>query len=146
MSKSTQNDDTTFYIVDEELALLTPENKKAWAGQLKKETLTAYETPEQLDARMKSVNYDKYPELRAQIDAFAREVQSGKMPTLSFSNFPEEAIDSFLFSIGASGISAFIDLYLRQKEVVESTGAMEAVAALSRARHKILEKNQAVFA
>ncbi len=142
---ATQNDDT-FYIVDEELALLTPAAKKAWENRLKKETLTAYETPAQIDARMKAVNYAQYPELQKQIDGYVSAIKAGKAPKLEFNNFPEEAVGSFLFSIGASGMSFYIHLYLQDKKTQENAEVMEAVAALSRARHTMLQKNEAVFA
>ena len=137
--------DKTFYIVAEELALLPPEVKKAWRSRMQKESLTAYETPEQIDARMSSASYEKYPALQQQINGYVAAFKRGESPVVTFTDFPEEAVDTFLFSIGASGISMLIDLYLRQQSVLESPNMMESVAALSRARHKILEKNQLVF-
>ncbi len=145
MPKSTQNDDTTFYIVDEELALLLPATRKAWENKLKRETITAYETPPQISARMKAVSYKRFPELQEKIDQYVADMQKGKATDFSLEDFPEEAVDSFLYSIGASGISAFIDMYLRSPDAQGNAEIMEAVAALSRARHTILEKNAAVF-
>ena len=118
----------------------------AWAKRIKKETLTAYETPAQIDARMKAVNYSKYPKLKAKIDGYVADIKAGKKPDVSFEDFPEEAIGSFLYSIGASGISFYLHLYLSDKTVYQNNDVMESIAALSRARHRILEKNQAVFA
>ena len=138
--------DTTFYLVDEELALLTPASKEKWAKDIKKETLTAYETPQQIDARMKAVNYSQYPELQKKIDGYVADIKAGKQPDVSFEDFPEEAMGSFLFSIGASGISFYIDIYLREPATQESDEIMNTIASLSRVRHQILEKNQAVFA
>ena len=145
MPTDPQND-TTFYIVDEELALLPAHIRTKWANRLQKETLTAYETPEQIDARMKSVNYAQYPNLKKKIDLYAGEIKAGRTPEMSFEDFPEEALGSFLYSIGASGISFYIHVYLSDKDLCESEELLEAVAALSRTRHRILEKNAAVFA
>lgn len=145
MAKGAQ-DDSTVYLVKEEMTLLSPALKKQWEKSLKPEALTAYETPEQIDARMKAVNYSKYPKLQKKIDACLAAMQEGKQTEMSFEDFPEEAISSFLYSIGASGISAYIDLFLSSKKMQGSDAAMQGVAALSRARHRILEKNQAVFA
>jgi hypothetical protein len=145
MTTGGQND-VSFYIVDEELALLSPAAKQSWSSRIKKEALTAYETPAQIDARMKAVNYRKYPGLQKEIDGYVDQFKSGSAPAhITFTNFPEEAIDTFLFSIGASGISALIHVYLSQPILQNDEQTMEAVAALSRARHAILEKNSAVF-
>lgn len=146
MPKGAKQDDNTFYIVDEEMARLTPAAKKAWEKRMKKETLTAYETPEQIDARMKAVTYDKFPEFKKKLQKHMDALKAGKPSPVSMDDFPPEAMSSFLYSIGASGISFYIDMFLRAPEIQNNAEAMEALAALSRARHKILEKNAAVFA
>lgn len=146
MPKSTKRDDTTFYIADEELARLSPAAKKAWAKRLKKETFTAYETPQQIDARMKAVTYDKFPAFKKKLQQHMDALKAGKPSPVTMDDFPQEAMGSFLYSIGASGISFYIDMFLRAPEIQNNAEAMEALAALSRARHKILEKNAAVFA
>lgn len=145
MSENTQ-DDSAIYLVEEELALLTSAAKKNWEKFIKMETFTAYETPAQIDARMRAVSYKKYPAVQNKIDAYIADMKAGKQVELSFDDFPEEALSSFLFSIGASGISALIDLYLHDPTVQDHPEIMEGIAALTRARHGILEKNEAVFA
>ena len=138
--------DSTIYLVQEELALLTPASKKKWEKSIVMETLTAYETPEQIDARMRAVNYSKYPKVQKVIDACLLSFKQGNQPDFSLESFPREAINSFLYSIGASGISAYIDMFLRSKSAQENPETMDGIADLTRARHAILEKNQAVFA
>src|SRR5437870_2282229 len=108
----THMDSALFYIVDEELALLPENVRRTWEARLVKETLTAYETPQQIDARMSAVNYKKFPGLQKKIEQYAKDFSAGNASNVSFEDFPEEALGSFLFSIGASGISAYIALYL----------------------------------
>ena len=146
MPKGAQKADNAFYLVDEEIKLLPPAVKKALSKRIKKELCTAYETPQQIDARMKAVSYKKFPKLQKKIDGYVAEIKAGKKPNMDFSDFPEEAIGTFLFSIGASGISFYIAIFISDPSFGTDKELIEAVAALSRSRHRILEKNEKVFA
>ncbi len=146
MPKGTQKDDNTFYLAEDELPLLNQALRKGLGKRVKKEALTAYETAEQIGARMQAASYQKFPAVQKKIDHYKAEIKAGKKVDLSFEDFPEEAIDTFLFSIGASGITFYMAAFMQSPSFAENKELVEAVAALSRARHDILAKNQKVFA
>lgn len=141
--------DAVLYLNAAEMALfktLPASVQSAWVSRVKEEILTAYETPQQMEARMKAVNYDKYPEAKALIEQCAQQMKAGKAPDVSMANFPEQAIDAFLFALGASGISFLMESLMQDPKVAENAEAMAGIAALSRVRHETLDANQKVFA
>jgi hypothetical protein len=89
----------------------------AWKDKLRTETITAYETPEELKTRMLESEFEG----------------------LNVSDVPLEALPSFLFTIGASGVEALIALLLQQKDLTDQD--MHGIASLSRTRHRLLEMN-----
>ncbi len=141
--------DQTLFLNAEEMAVfrkMPVAVQSAWKSHVKSETLTSYETSEQMDARMRAVNYDKYPKAKAIIDACFEQMKAGKTPNVSMEDFPENALDAFLFALGASGISFLMESLMCDPKVVVNTEAMEGIAALSRVRHDTLDANQKVFA
>ncbi len=141
--------DTTLFLTKEEKTLFSqfPASvQDAWKGRITEETGSAYETPEQMDARMHAVNYDKYPKAKEIIETIKMSIREGKTPQVSFADFPDGAIDSFLFSLGASGISFLMESMLRMPEQTSTKDGMDGLMVLSCVRHETLESNAKVFA
>ena len=74
------------------------------------------------------------------LEKAVQQLSEGKgIDSVSLDDFPEDAVPSFLYSIGACGTSALIEMILQKKGLTDED--MEGVAALSRARHRILQIN-----
>ena len=134
----------TFYVTPIErklLGTLPAELTTSWEGHIEEETQTSYETQEQLTERAASVTFDAYPAAKAVADRCAKALEAGEgIDALSLKGFPEEAMPSLLYMIGACGIEALIELSLADASRL-TPKAMEAIAAMSRARHHILADN-----
>ncbi len=129
---------TKVLLTNEEQALLKklPPNAQAlFKGRVESETLDSFETEEELAERLSKTSYDQYPEVKGMIDKL---LTSGNIDDLDFEKLSDGALDVLLFSIGACGISALIEISL-QDEV--SKDAVEAIATLSAARHRVLTVN-----
>ena len=112
--------------------------KGAWEGKLAEETLDAYETPEQLAVRL-SV-FDDQPEVKRAVDAVFAALKDGASPdAVELPDMPEEVVPRVLFALGAGGMSALLQILLRSA----TADSLEGIAALSQARHLLLEQNAA---
>lgn len=125
---------------EEFFANLPQDIQKKWATLVRDETLDAYETAEELQKRMKeSTMLQEHPELQAFFEKMSQQLASGKqVEQLSLDDMPEDAIPAFLYDVGASGVSVFIQMALQSDPQPED---MDGIAALSRARHHILQIN-----
>jgi hypothetical protein len=130
---------TKVLLTKEEQALLTklsPNVQALFSGRVESETLESYESEEELVERLSKASYDKYPEVKAMLEKFTK---SGDVNDFSFDTLSDGALDVLLFSIGACGISALIEISLQSDSLDKD--AAEALATLSVARHRVLTVN-----
>ncbi len=131
----------TFFLTADERRLfhaLPREVRTPWEESLIDEVLTAYETPADLRSRRQSMPFNRYPELKNLIEKIDASVPADE---LSFDALPAEAVPLLLAAIGAAGVSAVIEALLKDDTAIRSSDDLEGVAALSRARHQMLEDN-----
>lgn len=136
--------DTFFHLTAEErqkiFERVPAKLKSAWEKKVLEETIDAYETPEELKRRMETPAFDKYPEAKAFAEKVAKKMEAGgSIDDVPFSDFPKEAIPTLLYNLGACGVTALMELAFQQPELDEDV--LEDMAALSRARHRILQIN-----
>jgi predicted AlkP superfamily pyrophosphatase or phosphodiesterase len=129
---------TKVLLTKEEQALLkklAPNVQALFKDRVEAESLTSFETEEELVERMSKASYEQYPEVKTMMEKL---VQSGDMTDLNLEKLSDGALDVLLFTIGACGISALIELSLQ-----DSVGKddVEALATLSLARHRVLTVN-----
>ncbi len=130
---------TKMMLTKEEQALVSklPANLQAmFDGKWEAETLTSFETEDELVERMTTASYDDFPEVKKMVEVCA---QSGKMEDMAFDKMSDGALNIFLYSIGACGVSAIIETSL-QSEQLDADG-VAAISMLSMARHKLLTMN-----
>lgn len=118
------------------LTKLSPDVQALFKGRVESETLDSYESEEELVERLTKSSYEKYPEVKTMLQKF---LDSGDVNDFSFDDLSDGALDVLLFSIGACGISALIEISL-QSDILDQEGA-EAVATLATARHRVLTVN-----
>lgn len=130
---------TKVLLTKEEQALLTklaPNVQALFKDRIESEVLESYESEEELVDRLSKTSYDKYPEVKAMLDKL---MTSGNLEEFDLEAMPDGALDVLLFSIGACGISALVELSLQDTEL--DADAAEAIAALTKARHRVLTVN-----
>ncbi|HRH93515.1 MAG TPA: hypothetical protein PKV72_03200 [Candidatus Peribacteria bacterium] len=130
---------TKVLLTKEEQALLTklaPNVQALFKDRVESEVLDSYESEEELVDRLSKTSYDKYPEVKAMLDKL---MTSGNLDDFDMEAMPDGALDVLLFSIGACGISALVELSLQDTEL--DADAAEAIAALTKARHRVLTVN-----
>jgi hypothetical protein len=115
----------------------------AWKDRLREETLESYEPPEELRQRAKESAFSDHPGVKAMFEKMAKHMEEGKpgnpFDAIALDDFPEDAMPSFLFMIGACGTEFFIESLLREPGLTDED--MTNIAALSRARHQMLQMN-----
>ncbi len=138
-----------------DLLFLTPEERdrlfsklpkalqSAWKDKLREETITTYETPSELQLRIRESKFVDHAGIKALMDKMISHIEQGKKGSpidhVSMKDLPEDALPAFFFTIGACGTEAFLDLLLQDKDLSEED--MDAVASLSRTRHRLLQMN-----
>lgn len=131
---------TKVLLTKEEQALLkklAPNVQALFKDRVEAESLTSFETEEELVERMSKASYEQYPEVKTMMEKFA---VTGNPEDLSFDKLSDGALDVLLFSIGACGISALIEISL-QEQVTQDE--VDVIATLSAARHRVLTVNSA---
>jgi hypothetical protein len=135
--------DLLFLTVDEReklFAKLPQTVQDAWQAGLRTETIDAYEPPEELQRRMREGTFADRPDVKAMFDALVGMLGKNAAPgDLPMDEFPEDALPSFLYTIGACGTEALIEQLLQAESVTQED--MQGIASLSRARHRLLEIN-----
>lgn len=135
--------DTPLYLTADEKTLfdaLPKDVRQSWEGRVAVENLTNYETKEQLMERMKTADYSKYPEVKTFIGKLTSNMISGKPLTeFNFDDFPNEALPLFLYTLGATGMTALMNLSLQ--EAALTPDGLEGTALLSAARRNLLASN-----
>ena len=131
----------TVYLTQEEQELLQKQPKGVqdlFKGRMKPEILTSYETEDELVERMSKANYDRYPEVKQIVEKFGK---SGSVEDVALDTLSDGALDVLLFSIGACGICAILETSLQQSDIDIDADAVDAFAALTAARQRILKVN-----
>ena len=129
----------TLYLTADEQKLfdaLSEELKEGW--ELVDEVQDSYESPKVIAMRAGMASFDVYPEL----EDLAKKVQEGEdISKLSILNIPEQALGEFAFTIGAKGLSAFIEHLSKE---IQSNEDILGLAVLTLLRHEILETNASI--
>ena len=105
-------------------------------GRFEEETLTSFESEDELVRRMASADYSSYPEVKQIMEQFGK---TGALEDVALDKLSEGALEMLLYSIGACGICAVAELMLQMDEIDRDT--VEALAVLTTVRHRILQKN-----
>lgn len=138
----------TIYLTKEEKEIfdsLPAGSKNRWLDRVQRETIDAYETPEELERRMIGARYERFPQVRRIVDDMIHASAEGKsINDVSVEDFPDEAVPTFLYGIGALGMSAIIKAQLQ--EVRLNDALLETIGALSRSRHLVLKSNAMLVA
>lgn len=130
--------DHLLYLAPIELMLfdeLSDELKVLWKENVRMETISAFESAEELERRAKDGGYDDSPKMQACV----QKLKEGKMDDSFFDDFPEDQYGNLLYNLGASGISALMFMALHRDNLTKED--IESLATLSRARHRILQVN-----
>jgi hypothetical protein len=100
------------------------------------EASTAFETDEQIAMRYHIATFQNEPA----VAALAEKVAEGTdIATLTLDEIPESILPDFYFTIGARGVSAFLESVLATAKTEEDA---QALAEFSRIRHELLINNQ----
>lgn len=112
---------------------LDPALKEGWT--VVDETLDCYETERQIAMRCRLADFTPYP----QVAQFVERVAGGESPgNLSLNDLPDDVQKELYFTMGARGVNAMMQGLL---SVITNDDEVAALAALSAARHKLLEIN-----
>lgn len=114
-----------------------------WEKNIRPETIDAYETPKELQLRLQESKFAQHPGVKAMFNKMVTHMESGKdgdpFEAVQMEDFPADALPSLLFTIGAAGTEAFIQMLLGDDHLTEDD--MESIASLTRARHRMLQLN-----
>lgn len=108
------------------------------------ESLTSFETPEQTRYRFEHSACGAtsgFASVRTQLKTSMTDSQSLK--TIDFSFLSPQELQKFFSMIGATGVTAFMELGLK---TCVSSDDLRAIAELSNVRHGLLLSNQEFFA
>ncbi len=138
-----------------EFLFLTPEERTrlfetlpdalrdAWKSRVREETITVYESPEELQTRMRESKFADHAGIKGLFDKMVAHIESDQktdaFDAIQMEDFPTDALPSFLFTIGACGVEAFMEMLLQEKNL--SAEDLESIASLSRTRHRLLQMN-----
>lgn len=135
--------DTVLYLTQEEIdnifEKLPAKIQKTWKKRLQVETIDAYETEQELTARLNKTKYDDIPGMEAFAKHAVTALSSDDVESASPAGIPEAAYPRFFYSIGACGMSAMLEIAMQDPKI--SNEIMETVAGMSFVRHIILEAN-----
>lgn len=129
----------TLYLTNTERQLydkLPADLKKAWGGEVSEEQGTAWETEEELDARIVTFAEEAAPEVREIARTFRQKIVRKEMDNWSADEIPASLLPTLLFVMGARGLSAMISGALQSSDF-----ALDVLSALSEARHMLLKNN-----
>jgi hypothetical protein len=114
--------------------------RKSWELSLKEETIDAYETAQELEKRGEEVARDPdaaQPEFARMLNAH---LESGKgLDDVPIADIPPNILYDGFYQMGASGLSAFIQLSLQDADIEDQD--MIGIATLTLVRHHVLEAN-----
>ncbi|HRH94141.1 MAG TPA: hypothetical protein PKV72_06460 [Candidatus Peribacteria bacterium] len=131
----------TLYLTPFEQKLVRSDLLKEWKWTLGTETLQSYETPEELDQRMKLLSRGNNAELEKLAKKITAKLDLGQeLDKLMPEDVSDEAFTMLLFGIGALGMTALIEILGRD---AKSQDDLFNMAALTAARHALLEANTA---
>jgi hypothetical protein len=140
--------DVTLYLTKEEVdnvfTKLPAKAQSSWKPRLTVESLTTFETEDELQRRMSSVRTDDIPGIKEFVESFITMVQKKDLTNLSLNDVPEVAILRHFYAIGACGMSALIEVALQDPELDDD--AVFAIADFSVIRHAILQANASASA
>ena len=126
------------YLTSEEMALakkkISADLLKKW--ELKAEHIDAFESADELKKRMKEADFDKFPGVKEFVAHLATQTDMSK---ISFDKFPEEAVPTLMYVMGASGLSYLIAHTLQEEELDDD--GLKNLALITSSRHKILMTN-----
>jgi hypothetical protein len=127
--------DTTLYLTATEKKVfdaLGSELRDGW--KVVPEKLSCYESLRQISMRFGMADFAAYPELKA----IAAAMKEEKPVKFSLKDIPDAAMQELCFTIGARGMNALMQTLVSE---LKSDEDIEALAALSAFRHKLLEIN-----
>lgn len=131
----------TLYLTPFEQKLVRSDLLQEWKWTLASETLQSYESPEELDQRMKLLSRGNNAELEKLSKKITAKLDLGEeLGKLMPEDVSDEALTMLLFGIGALGMTALIEILGRD---AKSQDDLFNMAALTAARHALLEANTA---
>lgn len=123
-------------LAEQSLYNLLPDSlKEGWS--VKEETLSSYESERQIVMRHRLADFTAYPQVAVMVE---RIVNGESFENFSISDLPDTIQNELYFMIGARGVNALMQTLLSEITTDED---VVALAALSAARHKLLEINSA---
>ncbi len=106
------------------------------------ETTDAYETPADLDSRMRILAQGEYPEIKKLADHVVAKLERGtSMEKFLPEDISDEALMLILFGIGALGMTAIIEFMIRD---AHNEQQLQDIAEVTKARRMLLETNASV--
>lgn len=130
----------TLYLTAFEQKLLRSDMLKDWKWGLEEEFIGEFESTEELDARMKLISSGKFPEMQKLAAKISATMERGEtLDSLLPDDFTDSAFLLLLFGIGTLGMSGLIEVLLQN---AKSFDDLEGIAALSEARHILLQANK----
>lgn len=131
----------TLYLTPFEQKLVRSDLLQEWKWTLADEALQAYESPEELDMRMRLLSRGSNAELEKLSKKITAKMDLGQeLEKLMPEDVSDEAFTMLLFGIGALGMTALIEILGRD---AKSQDDLFSMAALTIARHALLEANTA---
>ena len=132
------------FLTGEERAKIFPrlpaEIRSVWEPGVREEVIDAYENAQELEKRMAQSQLGKSLAMQVLIKDVSDHMAEGKsIENISIAGVPDDLVPDFLYTIGASGVSALLQMMLQSPKLHPKD--MESIAALSRARHRILQIN-----
>ncbi len=116
--------------------VLSEELKEGW--EVEEEVQDSYESPKVLAMRASMASFDMYPEL----EDLAKRIQTGEdVSNISLADVSEQVLGEFAFTIGAKGLSAFIEQLAKE---IQSNEDILGLAGLTLLRHEILDTNASI--
>ncbi len=131
----------TLYLTPFEKKIVRSDLLQEWKWTLKDETLQSYESPSELDVRMKLLARGKNAELEKLVEKINAKLDLGEeLDSLIPEGVSDEAFTMLLFGIGALGMTALIEILAHD---AKSQDDLFNMAAITGARHALLEANMA---
>lgn len=107
--------------------------KEGWT--VTEESLNCYESERQIVMRHRLADFTAYPQVAVMVE---RIVSGEEVEHISLSDLPDGVQKEIYFTMGARGVNALMQTLLKEITTDED---VVALAALSAARHKLLEIN-----
>lgn len=133
----------SLYLTPFEQKLLRSDLLQEWKWELKEEKLEACETPAELDKRMKLLARGKNPQMEKLVQKINAKLDLGeKLTELTPEGVSDDAFALLLFGIGALGMTALVELLLRD---AKSQDDLFDIAAITNARHALMKANRSTM-